>query len=44
MQTDYESTLYIDEQAAAPAGFCPVCLGALYRPSLVCLRCGEGEP
>jgi hypothetical protein len=43
LHTNSEPTLYIDEQAIPPAAFCPVCHGALYRPSLRCLRCGD-EP
>ena len=34
-----EPTLYIDPQAAIPAGFCPECGGELYRPGLHCSRC-----
>lgn len=43
MEGKIVSTLYIDLQAQVPAAFCPRCKGALYRPSLLCLRCGEGE-
>jgi hypothetical protein len=43
MEGKIASTLYIDLQAQVPAAFCPRCKGALYRPSLLCLRCGEGE-
>ena len=34
-----EKTLYIDPQAARPAAYCDDCGGALYLPSLMCLRC-----
>lgn len=43
MQNNIEPTLYIDTQAQVPADFCPRCRGALYRPGLYCLRCGD-EP
>ena len=43
MQVNTEPTLYIDTQAQIPAAFCPRCKGALYLPSLRCIRCGE-EP
>ena len=36
---NWESTLYSDPQAARPAAFCPHCGGALYIPSLLCIRC-----
>lgn len=39
MKITIEPTLYLDPQAVKPAGYCPVCGGALYNPSLVCLRC-----
>lgn len=39
-----EQQLYIDIQAAVPAGYCQLCGGALYAPSLYCLRCGRDEP
>jgi len=39
-----ESILYIDPQAVPPGGYCPVCGGALYLPSLYCIRCGRDEP
>jgi uncharacterized OB-fold protein len=32
-------TLYVDEQDEVPAGYCEICGGALYRPSLICIRC-----
>jgi hypothetical protein len=41
MDLRIEPVLYIDPQAAAPAGYCPVCGGALYSPSLTCLRCAR---
>lgn len=34
-----EQTLFIDPQAQVPACYCPVCGGACYKPSLICLRC-----
>ena len=39
-----EQVLYIDPQAVIPAGYCPNCGGALYMPSMRCLRCGRDEP
>ena len=39
-----EQTLYIDEQAKKPAGFCQKCGGALYAPSMICLRCQRDVP
>ena len=39
MLTNIQPILYIDTGAQKPAGFCPVCGGELYAPSLVCLRC-----
>jgi hypothetical protein len=39
MNLRIEPTLYIDLQAAVPAGFCPKCGGAVYKPGLYCLRC-----
>ena len=41
MNPRIEATLYIDPQAAVPAGFCPRCGGAVYKPSLYCLRCDQ---
>ena len=43
MNVTIEQILYTDPQAAVPAGFCPVCGGALYAPGLVCTRCREGR-
>jgi hypothetical protein len=40
----YESVLYCDPQAARPAGFCPVCGGECYAPSLMCIRCERRIP
>jgi hypothetical protein len=34
-----EQTLFIDEQAQKPSGFCERCGGELYAPSYVCSRC-----
>lgn len=39
MSTKIEPVLYIDMQKQKPAGFCDVCGGELYAPSLICLRC-----
>ena len=39
-----EKILYIDRQAEVPAGYCPHCKGALYAPSLICLRCRRDVP
>ena len=39
-----EPTLYIDPQAQVPAFYCPVCGGARYAPSLICLRCERARP
>ena len=44
MREKIESVLYIDPQQAVPAGYCPVCRGALYLPGMICLRCGEDRP
>ena len=41
MRKKIEDVLYIDSQQVKPAGYCPKCKGALYLPSLHCLRCGE---
>ncbi|MDO5153745.1 MAG: hypothetical protein Q4D50_10370 [Eubacteriales bacterium] len=35
----FESTLFIDPQAALPACFCPVCGGECYGPGCICIRC-----
>ena len=39
-----ESVLYTDIQGLPPAGYCEHCGGEVYWPSLICCRCGEGEP
>ena len=39
MRQTLEPTLYTDPQTALIAAFCPVCGGALYAPSLRCIRC-----
>lgn len=39
-----EPVLYLDEQAAIPAGFCPVCAGECYSPGFFCLRCERRLP
>ena len=41
MHPSIEQVLYIDPQAAVPAGYCETCGGALYDPSRRCLRCGR---
>ena len=35
------TTLFLDEQQEIPAGYCGRCGGALYGPSLRCIRCEE---
>ncbi|HIT34249.1 MAG TPA: hypothetical protein IAC31_06460 [Candidatus Faecousia intestinigallinarum] len=44
MHQNVESTLFSDPQAVRPAGYCPLCGGALYPPSLTCLRCERRRP
>lgn len=44
MKQIVEPTLYVDPQAARPAGYCPRCGGALYLPSLCCIRCERDLP
>lgn len=44
MANAIEQTLYEDPQGAIPAGYCPVCGGALYGPESPCLRCQESKP
>ena len=39
-----EPILYTDPQAIPPKEFCPLCGGALYAPSLTCIRCGRDMP
>ena len=39
MKVTIEPVLYIDPQAAVPDGSCDRCGGALWLPSLRCLRC-----
>ena len=39
MDVNIEPVLYIDPQNVIPAGYCEICGGALWRPSLRCLRC-----
>lgn len=41
MAITIESTLYIDQQAATPSGFCPNCGGEVYAPGNSCLRCAR---
>ena len=44
MTSVVEQVLYVDEQSLPPAGFCQVCGGELYAPSLTCLRCERRKP
>lgn len=44
MRQIIESNLYTDPQAVRPAAYCPRCGGALYPPSLECIRCGRENP
>ena len=39
MNVTIEQSLYTDPQAAVPAAYCPRCGGALWLPSLRCIRC-----
>jgi uncharacterized membrane protein YccC len=39
LNTTIEQNLYIDPQAQAPAGYCEICGGELYAPSMLCSRC-----
>ena len=39
MDARIEQVLYIDMQAAVPAGRCPRCGGEVYWESCVCFRC-----
>ncbi len=41
MQSILSSSLFIDIQALAPVGYCPVCGGELYGPQGRCFRCEE---
>ena len=43
MKQSIEQILYIDPQAKRPDGFCPCCGGALWLPSLRCIRCGKED-
>lgn len=43
MPEKLESVLFTDPQAQIPAGYCPLCGGALYAPGLYCIRCGREE-
>ena len=44
MTEEIQGSLFTDPQAEIPAGYCPVCGGALYRPGLYCLRCERRGP
>ena len=35
--------LFIDPQDQIPACYCPICGGARYAPSLICIRCERGR-
>jgi hypothetical protein len=39
MYVSIEPVLFTDPQQAVPAGYCRKCGGALWLPSLRCLRC-----
>lgn len=39
MEARIEQVLYIDIQAAVPAGVCPCCGGEVYKESCSCVRC-----
>lgn len=39
-----EPILYTDPQNIPPKSACPICGGALYTPSLVCIRCRRDMP
>lgn len=34
-----DPVLYPDPQAKPPQGYCPICGGECWLPSLLCLRC-----
>ena len=38
---EIQGVLYVDPQAARPAGFCEICGGEVYWPGLWCCRCGR---
>ncbi len=38
---EIQGVLYVDPQAARPAGFCEICGGEVYWPRLWCCRCGR---
>lgn len=39
MYLEFPYTLFYDEQAAIPGGFCETCGCECYAPGLHCLRC-----
>ena len=39
-----KSSLFTDPQEEHPAAFCEICGGALYLPSLTCIRCERRQP
>ena len=44
MYMEFTYSLFIDEQAAVPGGFCQHCGCECYAPSLHCLRCERRLP
>ncbi len=44
MYVEFTDSLFIDEQAAVPGGFCQHCGCECYAPSLHCLRCERRLP
>ena len=41
MTQGIDGMLFLDEQSAVPACYCKRCGGAVYAPSLRCIRCEE---
>ena len=41
---EFEYSLFVDEQAAIPGGFCGICGCECYAPGLHCLRCERRLP
>lgn len=39
-----QGNLFTDPQDQRPACYCPVCGGARYLPSLICIRCERDAP
>lgn len=44
MYLEFSYTLFYDEQAAIPGGFCKICGCECYAPGLHCLRCERRDP